>query len=347
MEHFLPHIKELQDVRADVRRTLQAVVGALHAAGAPLLVGTDTPNPWVPAGFSVAAELEHFVAAGMSPYDALRAATVEPARFFGQPEGSGTVQVGQAADLIVLDADPLTSVSAVSRLHAVLVNGWLLERHDLDRLLEDTAARHAEPVVPVEIASPPPAGANVRFGRQLLSRILGVPSGSVAYRCCSLPTGDLRIDEVEEVLGVRVEREVELDEHGALRHARAHTVTPVGSKTVVVDVGDVITVNTDDHGVVSSDKLEALGPVLPGVGVSTTALALTSSATSGDAVVVTRTGTRVVPVVVDHGEQVTAVYGHWSVSQSPSFAVVDGLVTAGMDMADTFPRSHEDVTTDI
>jgi hypothetical protein len=345
MEHFLPHIKELQDVRAGVRRTLLEIIGALHGAGAPLLVGTDTPNPWVPAGFSVAAELEHFVAAGMSPYDALRCATVEPARFFGLPDGSGTVQVGQRADLIMLDADPLASISAVSQLQAVFVNGWLLERRDLDRLMDDAATRHAEPVTPVEVTTAPPAGAGVRAGRRLLSRILGVPSGSVAYRCCSLPNGDLRIDEVEETLGIRIEREVELDEKGALRHARSHTLTPVGSKTVVVNVDDVVTVRTDDHGHLSSDKLDVPGPVLPGVGVATTALAMTANATSGNALVVTRTGPRVVPVAVTHDEQITAVYDHWSVSPSPSFTVVHGAVIAGIDMVDTFPRTHEDATT--
>jgi hypothetical protein len=342
MEHFLPDIKELQAVRHEVRRTLEEIVGRLHAAGAPLLVGTDTPNPWVPAGFSVAAELEHFVAAGMSNFDALRCATVSPAEFFGQPAGAGTVQVGQAADLLLLDADPLASIAATQQVHAVMVNGWFLDRAALDRLVDEATARHAEPVTSVAVTAAVPAQASVRAQGQLLSRILGIPSGSVAYRCCTLPNGDLRIDEVEEILGVRTERQVEVDSEGGLRRSHSRRLTPVGTATVDVEVSDVVQVRVEDHGAVATADIARSGPILPGVGVATTALALSNTAPTGDALVVTRTGVRVVPVTLGEAEGGrAAAYDHWSVSATPTFTVTEGTVISGSDMVDTFPRSHE------
>ena len=57
------------------------LTGALHDAGAPILLGTDTGNPWVAAGFSVHQELANLVAAGLTPYEALRAATRSDSAF--------------------------------------------------------------------------------------------------------------------------------------------------------------------------------------------------------------------------------------------------------------------------
>jgi hypothetical protein len=156
-----------------------------------------------------------------------------------------------------------------------------------------------------------------------------------------LPNGDLRIDEVEEVLGVRTERVVDLDRDGNLRRARSVTCTPVGSATCDVVAQGPIRVDIDDHGTRSSDEIPTAGPVLPGAGVGITPLALGSTATSGDALVITRTGARVVPVVVDRDERTTVVYHHWCVNASPSFVIEDGEINSVSDMVDTFPRSHE------
>src|SRR5262249_37440376 len=89
-----------------------AVVRELAAAGAPLLAGTDTPNPYVVPGASLHQELALLVAAGLTPYAALRAATIDAGDFLGDPR-DGRVAAGAHADLVLLDGDPLADIHAV------------------------------------------------------------------------------------------------------------------------------------------------------------------------------------------------------------------------------------------
>ena len=119
---------------------LERIVGILHEEGAPLLVGTDTSVRLVVLGFSVHEELANFTAAGMTPYEALRCATTEPARFLGQSEVWGTVAEGKRADLILAPGNPLDSIETLRDLEAVFVNGFHFTRTDLDSLLNRQAA---------------------------------------------------------------------------------------------------------------------------------------------------------------------------------------------------------------
>ena len=75
----------------------------------------------------------------MSPASALRAATLGPARFFGLDAVSGTVAPGMRADLVLLDGDPLTNIANVGRIRAVVSGGRLMERPELDRMMEEAA----------------------------------------------------------------------------------------------------------------------------------------------------------------------------------------------------------------
>ncbi|MGH7720425.1 MAG: amidohydrolase family protein, partial [Gemmatimonadaceae bacterium] len=109
---------------------------ALRAAGAGLLAGTDI-GPWGP---SLHLELQYLVAAGLSPLDALRAATVNPARFLNAADTLGTIRPGARADLVLLDADPLTDIRSTSKISAVVVGGQLLDRARLGELLETVKA---------------------------------------------------------------------------------------------------------------------------------------------------------------------------------------------------------------
>lgn len=108
----------------------------LYEAGVGLLVGTDTPNPFVIPGFSVHDELQNFVSAGLSPNASLAAATRDAARFFGDLEEWGTVEPGKRADLLLLDANPLESVENAREPSGVMVRGQWLPREELVRLLE-------------------------------------------------------------------------------------------------------------------------------------------------------------------------------------------------------------------
>lgn len=118
------------------------IVATLHRAGLTLLAGTDAPMPYVYPGFSLHEELERLTDAGLSPAEALRAATLAPAKFLGIDREAGSIAVGQRADLVVLDANPLTDIRNARRIRAVVLDGRPFPRADLDAML-DAAAREA------------------------------------------------------------------------------------------------------------------------------------------------------------------------------------------------------------
>jgi amidohydrolase family protein len=107
------------------------IMKALHDAGARLVVGTDTPHPFVMPGFSVHEELANFVNVGMSPYEALKAATVDAAEFVGAQGEFGVIKRGARADLILLEGNPLEDVKNTSRIAGVMVRGHWLSREAL------------------------------------------------------------------------------------------------------------------------------------------------------------------------------------------------------------------------
>jgi imidazolonepropionase-like amidohydrolase len=107
-----------------VRRELYSrVVGILNAEGAPLVLGTDAPNPFVLQGSSVLEELALLVDAGLDHWQALRCATSEAARFLGEERDWGTVEPGRRADLLLLRRDPLDDLGALWMPEAVFVAG--------------------------------------------------------------------------------------------------------------------------------------------------------------------------------------------------------------------------------
>ncbi len=113
-----------------------ALVGGVVAsdmakAGVRLLTGCDG----MIADSCVQDELEAFVRGGMTPADALRTATLNPAAYFGLPR-AGSVATGNVADLVLLDADPLADISNTRLVRAVVLRGRLLDREALDALLK-------------------------------------------------------------------------------------------------------------------------------------------------------------------------------------------------------------------
>jgi imidazolonepropionase-like amidohydrolase len=127
--------------RAQMRQAYKKtteLVRAMHRAGVPMLAGTDVTNPYVFPGFSLHDELALLVdEAGFTPAEALRAATLDPARYLGQEKDLGAVEQGKLADLVLLEADPLADVHNTTKIVAVVVNGRLLEREALDRMLAE------------------------------------------------------------------------------------------------------------------------------------------------------------------------------------------------------------------
>jgi len=100
-----------------------ALTLAFQRAGVPLMTGTDAPFDFVVPGFALHEELALFVEAGLTPLEALRAATVTPARILGLEDGSGTLRPGARADLVLLEADPLADIAATRGVAGVFQAG--------------------------------------------------------------------------------------------------------------------------------------------------------------------------------------------------------------------------------
>jgi amidohydrolase family protein len=115
-----------------------AITGALHRAGVIVMAGTDAPLRNSPPGFGLHEELLLLTRAGLSPYEALRAATIEPARFLGLADSLGTIESGKVADLVLLTANPLTDIRNSSRTEYVVSNGRLftVRRDPQGRLID-------------------------------------------------------------------------------------------------------------------------------------------------------------------------------------------------------------------
>ncbi|REJ74849.1 MAG: hypothetical protein DWQ36_13850 [Acidobacteria bacterium] len=126
-----------------VDATILDNVRLLHEAGVPILAGTDVGNPFLVPGESLHRELERLTEAGLSPLEALQAATVLPARVFGLEDSLGTVEAGKLADLVLLEGDPLQGISNTRRIRAVIADGRLYRRSELDQLL--TEASRSDP----------------------------------------------------------------------------------------------------------------------------------------------------------------------------------------------------------
>ena len=106
---------------------LLALVDRFHRAGGTVLAGTDCPNVAIVSGYSLHRELELLVRAGLSPMDALLAATSRAAARLDRGEEFGTIAPGLAADLVLLGADPLVDIRNVRRIERVIARGRLYE----------------------------------------------------------------------------------------------------------------------------------------------------------------------------------------------------------------------------
>lgn len=112
----------LEDRRREFAK-FQELTGKLYRAGVPLLVGTDSPEPQVPPGFSLHQELEMLVESGLTPAATLRAATLTNATVLGEKERLGSISAGKWADIVLLSANPLDDIRNTRRIELVIRGG--------------------------------------------------------------------------------------------------------------------------------------------------------------------------------------------------------------------------------
>ncbi len=114
----------------ELRRRL---IVELHRAGAGLMLGSDAPQVFNVPGFSLHRELDTLVAAGLTPYEALRTGTAAVAEFLGS--NTGVVALGRAGDLVLLDANPLADIRNSRRIHGVMLRGRWMPATALEAML--------------------------------------------------------------------------------------------------------------------------------------------------------------------------------------------------------------------
>lgn len=127
------------ELRRELAKRSLEIVGKMNGAGIRIMAGTDSAAPNVFPGFGLHDELVYLVQAGLTPAQALRAATFRPAEFLGRTDAQGAIAAGQRSDLVLLDANPLQDVRNAQQIRAVILKGKLLDRNVLDGLLNAEA----------------------------------------------------------------------------------------------------------------------------------------------------------------------------------------------------------------
>jgi hypothetical protein len=112
--------KPLVERQGEIRRE---AIRRLHAAGIPIVAGTDQGIP----GHSLHREMELYVEAVFTPLEALQSATIQAARALGRERDAGSLQVGRRADVVLLDADPLADIHNTRRVWRTIAAGVVYE----------------------------------------------------------------------------------------------------------------------------------------------------------------------------------------------------------------------------
>jgi imidazolonepropionase-like amidohydrolase len=128
-------IRELQSILRPIVPLELENTRLLNEAGVVLLAATDVGVPLQVPGISLHVELERLVEAGLTPLEALQTATLNPAHVLKLADDLGTIEPGKLADMILLEANPLEDIRNTRKIRAVVADGRLYRKADLDRLL--------------------------------------------------------------------------------------------------------------------------------------------------------------------------------------------------------------------
>ena len=129
--------------KAEAERDIQ-LAQEMHRQGVQFMAGSDGPDPFVFPGFSLHDELELLVRSGFTPLQALQSATLNPALFEQKLDHYGSIEKDHVADLVLLDANPLTDIRNTRKISAVVLGGHYFSQADLDKMLLDAEDRAAK-----------------------------------------------------------------------------------------------------------------------------------------------------------------------------------------------------------
>jgi len=131
--------KNLEGYSSDHRQRYIALrrrlIKALHGGGVGLLLGSDAPQTWNVPGFSIHREIATYVAAGLTPYEALVTGTRGVATHLNALDRAGTIDTGKRADLVLLDANPLQDIANTSKIAGVMIGGRWMPKNEIDQRL--------------------------------------------------------------------------------------------------------------------------------------------------------------------------------------------------------------------
>ena len=131
---------EFIEVRKRLYQKELELVGAMHRAKVKFMAGTDIPAAYTYPGFSLHDELALLVSTGFTPFEALQAATRNPAEYLNLSGKLGTIEKGKLADLVLLEANPLDDIGNMRRITAVVVNGRYISKEAREKTLADIAS---------------------------------------------------------------------------------------------------------------------------------------------------------------------------------------------------------------
>jgi imidazolonepropionase-like amidohydrolase len=119
---------------AEIRNSIVRRIADAGGAGR-IMAGSDSPDLLMAYGWAMHREIAHLVRAGLTPWQALAAATRNPAEFLGAGQEWGTIAPGRRADMVLLNGNPLEDIETVGRIEAVAIGGKLFERPELDAMI--------------------------------------------------------------------------------------------------------------------------------------------------------------------------------------------------------------------
>ncbi|MDH3710111.1 MAG: amidohydrolase family protein [Cyclobacteriaceae bacterium] len=151
LERWVQSKKQMQGSNYDPQKAQRFIelrrrmIKAMNDGGMGILLGSDAPQVFNVPGFAIQHEIEMYVAAGLTPYEALITGTVNPAKFFGTSKERGMVKEGYQADLILVKGNPLEDIKNLSQREGVMIRGEWLSKNVIEERLAQLAAKYAGP----------------------------------------------------------------------------------------------------------------------------------------------------------------------------------------------------------